>query len=151
MHQLLTSILIITVFAMQSFSFSHVHLTCGPEEAEHHSGRPHFNVHGKHSHHAHKTKPQYQHDEADFAAALFDAHHEDHDTDACYLPDSLASNAGLTNAVRLRFLRAFTLDNSAECLDHRVVVLKQSVRQFSACSGSTARVPLYLRSLAILC
>lgn len=151
MHRLLTSILIIAVFAMQSVSLSHVHLLCGSEETVHHSGRPHFHVHGKHSHHTHKTKPQHQHDEADLAAALFDAHHQDHDSDACYLPDSLASRAGSTNVDQLRFLTVFTLDNSAERFDHRISVLQQRIRPLAACSGSTARGPLYLQKLAILC
>lgn len=151
MRRLLTSILIVAVFAMQSVSFSHVHPPCGPEDAEHHSGRPHFHVHGKHSHHTHKTKPQHQHDEADLASTLFDAHHQDHDSDACYLPDSLASRAGLTNVGQLRFLRVFTLDNSANRLDHRVSVLQQRIRPLDACSGSIARGPLYLQCLAILC
>lgn len=151
MRRLLTSILIITVFAMQSVRFSHVHLSCGSEEAEHHSGQPHFHVHGKHSHPAHQTKQQHQHDEADLAATRFDAHEQNHDSDACYQPDSLASNAGLTKSNQLLSLTVFMLKNWVERLDHRTVVPQQHVRQFTACSGSTARVPLYLQSLAILC
>ena len=151
MRRLLTSVLIIAVLAMQSISFSHVHLPCGPEEAEHHSGQPHFHVHGGHSHAAHDKKSQHK-DEHEFAVTLHEAHHVDHDVDACYLPDSLSSIAGLTQTGDLRLLLSvFTLDIVPERFEHHAFVPQQHVRQFAACSGSTARVPLYLRSLAILC
>lgn len=151
MRRLLTSILIITVVAMQSVSLSHVHLPCGPEEAEHHSGQPHFHVHGEHSHAGHDNKSKQKDAEHEFAATLHEAHHEDHDLDACYLPDSLSSNAGLTQLKNLRLLSVLTLDIVSERLDHHAFVPQQHVRQFAAGSGSNARVPLYLRSLAILC
>ena len=151
MRRLFTSILIITVVAMQSVSFLHVHLPCGPEEAEHHSGRPHFHVHGEHSHAAHHQESQHKNDGHEFAATLRHADHLDHDSDACYLPDSLASYVGLASVGELRFLSVFTLDKSSERFDHHAFVPQQHVRQFAVCSGSTARVPLYLRSLAILC
>lgn len=151
MRRLLTSILIITVFAMQSVSFSHVHLPCDPEEAEHHSGQPHFHVHGEHSHAAHHQESQHKSDEHKLAATIRDAHHLDHDFNACYLPDSLASNAGLTRVGELRFLNVFTLDNGPERFAHHAFVPQQHVGQLAVWSGTTARVPLYLRSLAILC
>ena len=151
MRRFLTSILVITVFAMQSVSFSHVHLPCGPEEAEHHSGQPHFHVHGEHSHNSHRTKSPHKNDKHELAATLLDADHVDHDFNACYLPDSLASNAGLTRVVELRLLTVFTLDIAPERFDCHAYVLQQQVRQFAVCSGSIARVPLYLRSRAILC
>ena len=151
MRRLLTSILIITVVAMQSVSLSHVHLSCGPEEAEHQSGQPHFHMHGEKSHAAHDKKSQRKNDEPEFAVTLHEAHHVDHDLDACYLPDSLSSNAGLTQSGDLRLLSVFTLDIVPERFEHHAFVPQQHVRQFAACSGSTARVPLYLRSLAILC
>ena len=148
MRRLLTSILIITVFAMQSISSSHVHLPCGPDEAEHHSGQPHFHVHGGHSHAAHDKKSQHEDNDHEFAVTL----HEAHDVDACYLPDSLSSIAGLTQTGDLRLLLSvFTLGIVPERFDHHAFVPQQHIRQFAACSGSTARVPLYLRSLAILC
>lgn len=151
MRRLFTSILIITVFAMQSVSFSHVHVPCGPEEAEHHSGQPHFHVHGGHSHAAHDKKSQHKDEGHESAATLHEVHHVDHDFNACYVPDSLASNAGLTRVSELRFLTVFTLDIGARQFDRHAFVPQQQFRQFAVCSGSTARVPLYLRSLAILC
>ena len=150
MRRFLTSILIIAVFAMQSVSFSHVHLPCGHEGGDHHSGRPHFHVHGEHSHAAHHQESQHR-NEHEFAATLHEAHHVDHDLDACYLPDSLSSNAGLTQSGDLRLLSVFTLDIVAKRFDHHAFVPQPHVRQFAACSGSTARLPLFLRSLAILC
>jgi hypothetical protein len=151
MRRLLSSVLIITVFAMQSISFSHVHLPCGQEEAGHHSGRPHFHVHGGHSHAAHHKKSQHEHVDHECAATVHASHHMDHDLDACYLPDSLASNLGLMQIGAQRLLTACTLDFVPERFVLHASVPQQYVRQFPACSRSTARVPLYLRSLAILC
>jgi hypothetical protein len=151
MRRLLTSILIIAVCAMQSISLSHVHLPCGPEEAEHHSGLPHFHLHGGHSHAAHDKELQHKNDEQEFAATLHEAHHVDHDFNACYLSNSLASNAGLMRVGVLTLLTAFTLNIGPERINYHAFVLQQHVRQFAICLGGIARVPLYLRSLAILC
>ncbi|MBL8818434.1 MAG: hypothetical protein JNL58_20575 [Planctomyces sp.] len=142
--------MIITVVAMQSISFSHVHLPGGPEDAEHHSGQPHFHVHGGHSHTAHSKKVQHK-NEHESAATLHEAHYVDHDLDACYLPDSLSPITALMQFADLRLLSAPTLDIDPERFDLHALLPQQHIRQFAACSGSTARVPLYLRSLAILC
>lgn len=151
MRRFLPLVLIITVVAVQSACFSHVHLPCGAEVAEHHSGLPHFHVHGGHSHAAHHKDSENKNDEHDFASSLRDAHHLDHDSDACYLPDSLASISRLTSASSFRLSHVFTLAMASERFDHHAFVPQKRVGQLSLWSGSTARMPLYLQSLAILC
>jgi hypothetical protein len=154
MRRFLTSILIITVFAVRNISFSHVHLPSGHEGGDHHSGRPHFHLHGEHSHAAHHHASQHKHPGHEFAATLRDAGYLDHDSDACYVPESLTPNSGLTRDGYLRVLRVsrlFILEIRGGRFGHHAFVPKQHSRPFAVCSGSIARMPLYLRRLAILC
>jgi hypothetical protein len=148
MRRFLASILMIAVVFVQSVSFSHVHPSCGTEVAGHHSGMPHFHVHGGHSHAAHRHESPRQSDEQ---KSLRDVDYPDHDADACFLPDSLASTSRLTTATSVRCMHLFTLAIASERFDHHAFVPQQRVGQLSLWSGSTARVPLYLQSLAILC
>lgn len=150
MRRFLTSILIVGVFAMQSASFLHMHPPCGHEGGDDHSGRPHFHVHGEHSHNA----SQHQNHGHESVLSLRDATFPGHDFDACYLPESLTSDSGLTRDGYLRVLkvpRLFMLEIGAYRFRHHAFVPQQHSRQFAVCSGSIARSPLYLRRLAILC
>ncbi len=151
MRRFVTFILIVTIFAMQSISFSHAHLPCDSEAAEHHSGRPHFHAHGKHSHPAHHRQTQHQQDDQEFAATLRGAHAADHDVDTCYLPDYPGSITGRFSVGKLRFLMVFTAHYPTVQFHYRGDVPQRHAGPLAVRSGTTARGPLYLRDRAILC
>ncbi len=151
MHRLISSVLMITVFFMQIACFSHVHLPGDPEGAEHHSGRPHFHFHGKHLHAAHHKKSDVTGDSHRADPCPGDTQHPDHDFDACYLPDSVTSASRLTTSGEFQFSHVFAIGVVCECIEGRACVTQQHLQRIAARTGSIARVPLYLRGLAILC
>lgn len=151
MRSFVSSILILMILASQVLCAEHTHFGFTSEPTATKSGRPHFHVHGSHSHKSHNHAPGHRHNPKPELSAVTGEPFPLHDSDAWYFPDSVSSTS-----------RRLTTTNAIDCLLRHlaasfseIIVPVESpgidVRPDSARQWSTARIPLYLRSLAIRC
>ena len=148
MRRFMSSILILLILATQGLCVMHTHFGFTSEVTSSQSDRPHFHVHGSHSHdHA----PGHRDDQKPELPAVTGESFPLHDSDACYSPDSVSSTIQRSsNTDAIDYLLSDLAASSSE-----IIVSAESpaldVRAGSACQWSTARIPLYLRILAIRC
>jgi hypothetical protein len=151
MRSLSSIFLIVMIVTSQGLCAIHSHLGMELSHTESHSGRPHFHVHGSHSHGSHEDSADHHHDDAPVLPAVSRVQSPWHDSDACYCVDSVVSMIQRSNA-------AETLDFMFLELSVSTVAVVQP-EAFSALDGwpdaprqwSNARTPLYLRDLSIRC
>ena len=151
MRRFLSSIVILMILASQGLCAvrTHIHFTSDPSYSG--SVQPHFHVHGSHSHESHDRTPQRRHDQKRERPAVTGESFPLHDSDACYFPDSVSSTierSSTADAIDylLSDLAAGSLEIIAPVEHPALDAQPDSPRQWS-----TARIPLYLRSLAIRC
>ncbi len=152
MRRFLSIILIVMILTSQGLVAVHAHFGMDLTHTASHSGRPHFHVHGSHSHGSHEDSgDHHHHDDAPILPAVSGVQFPSHDSDAVYCADSVLS----------RIRRSST----AETLDFVLLQLAVNAVEFvelktsSALDGwsdtprqwSNARTPLYLRDLSIRC
>ena len=151
MRSFVSSILILMILASQVLCAVHTHFGFTSEPTASKSDRPHFHVHGSHSHKSHDHAPGYRHDRKPELSTVTGESFPLHDSDACYFPDSVSSTSqrsSTTNAIDC------LLSDLAASFSEIIVPVESpdiDVRPDSARQWSTARIPLYLRSLAIRC
>jgi hypothetical protein len=152
MRRFLSIILIVMILTSQGLVAVHAHFGMELSHTASHSGRPHFHVHGSHSHGSHEDSgDHYHHDDAPILPAVSGVQFPSHDSDAVYCADSVVS-------LIQRSRTAETLDFVAQELAVNALGLFQ-LKAFSALDGrpdaprqwSNARTPLYLRDLSIRC
>lgn len=150
MRRLVSSILILVILASQGLCIAHAHSEIGSKYTGVAAVRPHFHVHGSHSHKAHDHLPGHHHRQKP-ALPVVTEPCPLHDADAFYVADSVGSviNRSSTPDAKEWLFSDLTfgvngfglpLENSA--LD---------IRPDWPCRWSIARVPLFLQRLAIRC
>jgi len=151
MRRFLSIILIVMILATQGLAAIHAHFGMELSHTASHSGRPHFHVHGSHSHGSHEDHGAHRHGEAPVLPVVSGVHFPSHDSDAFYCTDSVVSLIQRSSGAKtLNFVLQELAVNAIGFVE-----LKTS----SALDGwpdrprqwSNARTPLYLRDLAIRC
>lgn len=152
MRRFLSIILIVMILATQGLVAIHARFGMDLSHTALHSGRPHFHVHGSHSHGSHEDSGDHQHrDDALVVAAVSGVQFPSHDSDAFYCSDSVISLIQRSSA--------------AETLDFVLLELAVNAIGFVELKSSpaldgwpdtprqwcNARTPLYLRDLSIRC
>ena len=151
MRRFLSIILIVMILTSQGLCAVHSHFGMALSHSESHSGRPHFHVHGSHSHRSHEDSVDHRRDDAPVLPAVSGVEFPWLDSYACYSADCVVSMIQRSGA-------AETLDFMLlELADYAVGSVP--LKAFSALDGwpdaplqwSNARTPLYLRDLSIRC
>lgn len=153
MRRLVSSLLILMILASQGLCAMHVHVGSDRNHTDTHSGRPHVhssNSHG-HQHHAHVHRDKNAHRPDPVSAKLTDASDPQSDSVPFYLPDPVNSQIGRSGCTELSEWLSSRLDYTVDGITVQVVSQALDGRQISPCQWSTARTPLYLRSLVIRC
>ena len=151
MRRFLSTVLIVMILASQGLVAVHAHFGMELSHTASHSGRPHFHVHGSHSHGSHEDTANHRHDDAPVLPAVSGVPFPSHDADACYCVDSVVSMIQRSSAVET--LDFMVLERAVDSVG---VVQREA---FSALDGwpdtprqwSNARTPLYLLDLSIRC
>ncbi len=151
MRRFLSIILIVMILTCQGLVAVHAHFGMDLSHTASHSGRPHFHVHGSHSHGSHEDSGDHRHADAPFLPAVSGVQFPSHDSDAFYCSDSVVSLVQRSSS-------AETLDFMLQELAVNAIGFVQ-LKAFSAPDGwpdtprqwSNARTPLYLRDLSIRC
>ena len=151
MHCFISLMLIPIILTCHGLCAVHTHHGFAAELTSSQSDRPHFHVHGSHSHGSHDHGPGHSHDQKPELPAVTGESFPLHDSDACYCPDPVCSTiqrSSIADAISdlLSDLAAGSLEIIAPVERPALDVPPDSLRQWS-----TARIPLYLRSLAIRC
>lgn len=151
MQRFVSIILIVMILTSQGLVAIHAHFGTDFGHSASHCGRPHFHVHGSHSHSSHHDSRRHHHDDSADLPSVSDVQIPTHDSDAFYCTDSVVSPSQRTSGTeRLNpVLRDLAVDaiefvqiNSFLALD----VWPNAPRQWS-----NARTLLYLRDLSIRC
>ena len=154
MRRLLCSILILTILAFQSLCPVHAHGGIGLKHSGAHAGRPHFHVSGFHLHAKHDHSSRHCHHQTPITPDVFGEPVPCHDGDAFYLADSVSAAIHRSGTVDTVDTLDWLMSDLASGLNGLVLPPESSapsVRLDSPSQWSTARVPLFLRSLAIRC
>ncbi len=151
MRGFVSLLLISVIVACQGLYALDTHYGCTSELSSSQSNRPHFHVHGAHSHGSHHHARGHRHDQKPELPAVTGESFPSHDADACYCPDSVSSTIQRSStADAIDYLLSDLASGFSE-----IIVLVGSpaldVRPDSPRQWSNARIPLYLRSLAIRC
>lgn len=151
MSRLLSLVLILTILTSRSASSVHAHGGVAMKDGHPHACGPHFHIHGHHHHGTDRDVKQHEHSGRSVAPEQSQPVIPCHDGDACFIVDSAPSATH-----RIVVADARTWSPVEMVVDPVVVVMlrKSSVPIVSlktTCLCSIARVPLYLRTLAILC
>ena len=153
MRRLVSSLLILMILASQGLCALHVHVGLDRNHTDTHSGRPHVhssNSHG-HQHHGHVHRDRNAHRPDPVAAALTNVSDPESDSVPFYLSDPVHSQISRSGCTELSEWLSGRLAYAVDGIIVAVVSQAIDGRQMLPCQWSTARTPLYLRSLVMRC
>ena len=151
MRRFLSIILIVMILTSQGLCSIHAHFGMALSHSESHSGRPHFHVHGSHSHGSHDDSADHHHDDAPVLPAVSWVQFPCEASDACYCADSVISMIQRSCAAEtLDFVLLELAVNAADFV-HIEVLSALDYWPDAPRHWSNARTPLYLRDLSIRC
>jgi hypothetical protein len=153
MRRAISSFLIPLILACQGLSGGHAHFEMSSGQL--HSASSHFHVAGSHSHgSAHSHRSDHDHNKSDHESEgrwIHIAAATDHDADAYYFEDTFSSCQPRSELLNSNKQLAFGL--VVVCLTATTEIASRSnqIWRASHFSGSSARIPLFMRDRSIRC
>ena len=151
MHCFISLMLIPIILTCHGLCAVHTHHGFAAELTSSQSDRPHFHVHGSHSHGSQEPAPGRSHNQKPEPPAVTGDSFPLHDSDACFCPDSVSPTIQLSSTADAFDCILSDLASGSSEIIVSVGSPTLDVRPDSPRQWSNARIPLYLRSLAIRC